>query len=136
MKPFLTSSLAALAGGLMLAGCAVAPVEGPYSYGYGPTYYYDQGPVYYDQGPVYYDPWPGYYYGAPTITGRFRFGGGGRDRHWGGGAWHHESLTFPHGRTMRRGSGAARTPAMTRARTNRRVGTHHTAAARRDSDKS
>ena len=130
MKPFLTSSLAALAGALMLAGCAVAPVEGPYSYGYGRTYYYDQGPVYYG-------PWPGYYYGAPTITGRFRFGGGDRDRHWGGGSWHHESLTFPRDRTMPRGSWAARTPAsMTHASTSSRPRTHHMAVGRRDSDKS
>ena len=128
MKPFLSSSLAALAGVLMLAGCAVAPVEGPYSYGYGRPYYYDQGPVYYD-------PWPGYYYGAPTITGRFRLGGGDRDRHWGGGSWRRESLTWPRDRT-RRGATAARTTASRSHISHSRARTHNASAARRDSDKS
>lgn len=130
MKPFLTSSLAALAGALMLAGCAVAPVEGPYSYGHGRSYDYDQGPAYYDA-------WPGYYYGAPTISGRFRFDGGDRDRHWGGGSWRHESLTSPRDRTMPRGSRAAHTPfSRSHASTNSRARTGHIGVARRDSDKS
>ena len=81
MKPIVTSSLAALAAGLILGGCAVAPVDGPYAYGYArPSAYYS----YYDNGPVYYDTWPGYYpgyyyYGSPAISGSFSFGG---DHHW------------------------------------------------------
>jgi hypothetical protein len=130
MKPFLTSSLAALAGALILAGCAVAPVEGPYAYGYGRPYYYDQGPAYYDS-------WPGYYYGAPTITGRSRFDGGDRDRHWGGGSWRHESLTLHRDRTTPRASRVARTLApRSHASTNSRARTNHINLARRDSDKS
>src|SRR6185295_7460985 len=88
MKPIVTSSLAALAAGLILGGCAVAPVDGPYAYGYArPSAYYS----YYDNGPVYYDTWPGYYpgyyyYGSPAISGSFSFGG---DHHWNGGSWHH-----------------------------------------------
>lgn len=87
MKPLMTSSLAALAGALLAAGCAVTPVGGPYygyGYGYDRPYYYDYG------GPVYYDTWPGYYYG-PGVVGTFRFGD--RDRHWGGSSWRHNSLT-------------------------------------------
>lgn len=131
MKPFLTTSLAALAGALTLAGCAVAPVEGPYGYGYGYGY---SRPYYYDSGPAYYDAWPGYYYyGPPTIVGRFRFGGD-RDRHWGGGSWRRNSLTLngdqPKWRTPRAaGRPAARNHAGTRARTNR-------VPVRRESDKS
>jgi hypothetical protein len=90
MKPIVTSSLAALAAGLILGGCAVAPVDGPYAYGYARPYYYDYGPVYYDTYPGYY---PGYYYyGSPAIVGSFRFGGGDRDRRWSGGSWRHNSL--------------------------------------------
>ena len=40
-------NLAALAAALILGGCAVAPVDGPYAYGYARPYYYDNGPVYY-----------------------------------------------------------------------------------------
>jgi hypothetical protein len=81
MKPIVTSSLAALAAGLILGGCAVAPVDGPYAYGYARPYYYDSGPAYYDTWPGYY---PGYYYGSPyygspAIVGSFRFGGSDRD---------------------------------------------------------
>jgi hypothetical protein len=129
MKPFLTSSLAAVAGALMLAGCAVAPVEGPYGYGYGRPYYYEPGPAYYDA-------WPGYYgyYGAPTISFGF---GGERDRHWGGGSWRHESLTFPRGRTMPRGSRAAHTSlSRSHASTSSRARTGRIGVTWRDSDKS
>jgi hypothetical protein len=96
MKPIVTSSLAALAAGLILGGCAVAPVDGPYAYGYARPYSYYS---YYDNGPVYYDTWPGYYpgyypgysyYGSPAIVGSFHFDGG--DHHWSGGSWHHNSL--------------------------------------------
>ena len=125
MKPFLTSSLAALAGALMLTGCVVAPVEGPYPYGYDRPYYYDQGPVYYDY-------WPGYYYGPPAIVGRFRFDNGDRGRHWGGGSWRHNSLTPNSDQTRPRASRAARSATArghvgARARTNRNM-------ARRESD--
>jgi hypothetical protein len=127
MIPFLTTSLAALAGALTLAGCAVAPVEGPYGHGYG----YGR-PYYYDSGPAYYDAWPGYYYyGPPTIVGRFRFDGGDRDRHWGGGSWRRNSLTLNGDQTRPR---AARSPtprnhAGTRAQAN-------LGPVRRESDKS
>ena len=83
MKPIVTSSLVALAAGLILGGCAVAPVDGPYAYGYARPYYYDSGPVYYDTWPGYY---PGYYYyGPPAVVGSFRFGD--RDHRWSGSSW-------------------------------------------------
>ena len=134
MKPIVTSSLVALATGLILGGCAVAPVDGPYAYGYARPYYYDSGPVYYDTWPGYY---PGYYYyGPPAVVGSFRFGD--RDHRWSGSSWRRNSLTLNNGdQTSSRASRAARTTsrshtasrAPSRARTNR-VATH------RDSDKS
>jgi hypothetical protein len=96
MKPIVTSSLAALAAGLILGGCAVAPVDGPYANGYARPYYYDNGPVYYGTYPgYYYGYYPGYhpdyyYYGPPAVVGSFSFGGG--DHHWSGGSWHNDSL--------------------------------------------
>ena len=140
MKPIVTSSLVALAAGLILGGCAVAPVDGPYAYGYARPYYYDNGPVYYDSWPGYY---PGYYYyGSPAIVGSFRFGGGDRDR-WSGGSWRHNSLnggdqttsrTFRATRasTSRAATSRAstsRSSTASRARTNRVL-------AHRESDKS
>lgn len=145
MKPIVTSSLAALVAGLILGGCAVAPVDGPYAYGYARPYYYDNGPVYYGETwPGYY---PGYYYGSPyysysspAIVGSFRFGGGDRDRRWSGGSWRHNSLnsggrTTSRTQTTSRTFRASRTPtsrsssAAGRARPNR-------VAAHRESDKS
>ncbi|MEO8565771.1 MAG: hypothetical protein ABI541_05250 [Betaproteobacteria bacterium] len=138
MKPILTSSLAALAAGLILGGCAVAPVDGPYAYGYARPYYYDNGPVYYETWPGYY---PGYYYyGSPAIIGSFRFGGGDRDRRWSGGSWRHNSLNSGHqtaprtqttSRTFRasRASTSRSSSTASRARTNRLL-------AHRESDKS
>lgn len=139
MKPIVTSSLAALAAGLILGGCAVAPVDGPYAYGYARPYYYDNGPVYYETWPGYY---PGYYYygspyyGSPAIVGSFRFGGGDRDHRWSSGSWRHNSLNSGDQTTSRtyraprastsRSSTASRA---SRARTNRVL-------AHRDSDKS
>jgi len=126
MKPFLTSSVTALVGALLLAGCAVAPVDGPYAYGYGRPYYYDQGPVYYDPWPYY-----GYYYGPPAFVGRFRFGD--RDRHWDGGSWRHNSLTLNSDQTRSRATRSVRTATVrnhtVRARANRNT-------VRRESDKS
>jgi hypothetical protein len=133
MKPIVTSSLAALAAGLILGGCAVAPVDGPYAYGYARPYYYDNGPAYYDTWPGYYAGY--YYYGPPAIVGSFRFGGGDRDRGWGGGSWRHNSLTLNNGgqttsRTFRSAKApTSRSHAASRARTNRVL-------AHRDSDKS
>jgi hypothetical protein len=137
MKPIVTSSLAALAAGLILGGCAVAPVNGPYAYGYARPYYYDNGPVYYDTYPGYY---PGYYYGSPAIVGSFSFGGG--DHHWSGNSWHHNSLNSGDQTTSRtfRAQTTARTyhaprvsssrsSTASRARTNRVL-------ANRESDKS
>ena len=134
MKPILTSSLAALAAGLILGGCAVAPVDGPYAYGYARPYYYDNGPVYYDTWPGYY---PGYYYyGPPAVVGSFRFGE--RDHRWSGGSWRRNSLTLNSDATTSRTYRAPRastarshtaSSAPTRARNIR-------ALARRDSDKS
>ena len=139
MKPIVTSSLAALAAGLILGGCAVAPVDGPYAYGYARPYYYDNGPVYYDTYPGYY---PGYYYGSPAIVGSFRFGGGDRDRRWSDGSWHHKSLnrgdqttarTFRAQTTSRTfhapRASTSRSSSASRARTNRVL-------AHRESDKS
>jgi hypothetical protein len=95
MRSLLSSSLAALAGGLLLAGCVAAPYG--YGYGYDRPYYYDQGPYYgyYDYGPY------SYYYGPPAFYGGFRFGAHdhGNDRHWNGGSWHRESLTQSSGTT-------------------------------------
>ena len=129
MKPIVTSSLVALAAGLILGGCAVAPVDGPYAYGYARPYYYDNGPVYYDA-------WPGYYYGPPAVVGSFRFSD--RDHRWSGSSWRHNSLTLNSDRTTSRtyraprvstsrSHTASRAPA--RARTNCMLA-HH------DSDKS
>jgi hypothetical protein len=131
MKPIVTSSLAALAAGLILGGCAVAPVDGPYAYGYARPYYYDNGPVYYDTYPGYY---PGYYYyGPPAVVGSFRFGGGDRDHGWGGGSWRHNSFNGGDQTTSRTFRAAkaptSRSHAASRSRTNRVL-------ARRDSDKS
>jgi hypothetical protein len=131
MKPFLASSLAALAGGLIVAGCAVAPVDGPYAYGYARPYYYDQGPAYYDAWPGYY---PGYYYyGPPAIVGSFHFGDGGRDRRWAGGSWSHNSLNSGDQTTSRTfrapRASTSRSHAAGRARNNRVL-------ARHESDKS
>lgn len=133
MKPILTSSLAALAAGLILGGCAVAPVDGPYAYGYARPYYYDSGPAYYG----YYDTWPGYYpgyyyYGAPAVVGSLRFGD--RDHRWSGGSWRRNSMTRNSDRTTSRTYRAprpstARSHAASRARANRVL-------AHRDSDKS
>jgi hypothetical protein len=131
MKPIVTSSLAALAAGLILAGCAVAPVDGPYAYGYARPYYYDNGPGYYDTWPGYY---PGYYYyGSPAIVGSFRFGD--RGHRWNGGSWRHNSLTLNSGdqttsRTYRAArASTSRSHAASRAHANRVL-------AHRDSDKS
>ena len=133
MKPIVTSSLAALAAGLILGGCAVAPVDGPYAYGYARPYYYDNGPVYYDTYPGYY---PGYYYyGSPAIVGSFRFGGG--DRRWSGGSWRHNSnsgdrtasRTFRATRASTSRASTSRSSTASRARTNRVL-------AHRESDKS
>jgi hypothetical protein len=131
MKPLMTSSLAALAGAVLAAGCAVAPVQGPYAYGYDRYDYYSR-PYYYG-GPVYYDTWPGYYYG-PGIVGTFRFDGRDRDRHWGGGSWRHNSLTTNSDQTRPRAfrssrSSTARNHAGDRVRDGRHV-------QRRESDKS
>ena len=128
MKPLLTSSVAALVGGLLLAGCAVAPVDGPYAYGYSRPYYYDQGPVYYDVWPYY----GYYYYGPPAVVGRFRWGGG--DRHWDAGSWRRNSLTLNSDQTRPRATRSARAAAVrnhaaTRSRANRNT-------VRRESDKS
>lgn len=119
MKSILTASLAALAGTLLLAGCAVAPVGGPYvygydSYGYGqPYYYYDYGPGpgyygyygYYDYGPHYY----GY---GPAIGGTFRFGD--HDHHTVQGGAHHNVVTGSSAQTAPRVSHATRSTAPTR----------------------
>lgn len=113
MKSILTTSLAALAGALMLAGCAVAPVGGPYAYGYDqPYYYYGPGPGYYGYY-GYYD-YPYYYgYGSPAVAGTFRFGD--HDHHAShGGAWHHNAMT---------GSSVQTAPRVSRA-------THSTTPAR------
>jgi hypothetical protein len=142
MKPIMTSSLAALAAGLILGGCAVAPVDGPYAYGYARPYYYDNGPVYYDTWPGYY---PGYYYGSPyygspAIVGSFRFGGSDRDHRWSGGSWRHNSLNSS-GHTAFRTQTTSRTFRSSRAPTSRSSGTASRArtnrmAAHRESDKS
>ena len=134
MKPIVTSSLAALAAGLILGGCAVAPVDGPYAYGYARPYYYDNGPVYYDTWPGYY---PGYYYyGPPAVVGSFRFGD--RDHRWSDGSWRRNSLTLDSDRTTARTYHAPRAStarsqtasrAPSRARPNRML-------AHRDADKS
>jgi hypothetical protein len=132
MKPIVTSSLAALAAGLILGGCAVAPVDGPYAYGYARPYYYDNSPVYYDAWPGYY---PGYYYyGPPAVVGSFRFGE--HSDHWSGSSWRRNSLTLNKGdqttsrayRSSRASTSKSHT-ATSRARTDRM-------AAHRDSDKS
>ena len=126
MKPIVTSSLAALAAGLILGGCVVAPVEGPYAYGYArPNAYYS----YYDNGPVYYDTWPGYYpgyyyYGSPAISGSFSVGG---DHHWSGGSWHHNSLHSGDPATPR----AFRAPTTARAFHTPRTSTSRNSAASR-----
>ena len=140
MKPIVSSSLVALAAGLILGGCAVAPVDGPYAYGYARPYYYDNGPVYYDSWPGYY---PGYYYyGSPAIVGSFRFGGGDRDRRWSGGSWRHNSLSRGDQTTARtfRAQTTARTFHSPRASTSRSSAASHArtnrVAAHRDSDKS
>ncbi|HXU54486.1 MAG TPA: hypothetical protein VN744_03575 [Casimicrobiaceae bacterium] len=135
MKPIVTSSLVALAAGLILGGCAVAPVDGPYAYGYARPYYYDSGPVYYDTWPGYY---PGYYYyGPPAVVGSFRFGD--RDHRWSGGSWRRNSLTLNNGdQTSSRTFRAARTStprSHTASRTPSRARTNHV-ATHRDSDKS
>lgn len=131
MKPLITSSLATLAGALLAAGCAVAPVQGPYAYGYDRYDYY--GRPYYDGAPVYYDTWPGYYYG-PGIVGTFRFDSRDRDRRWGGGSWRRNSLTTNSDQTRPRAlrssrSSTTRTHAGTRAPDSRHL-------QRRESDKS
>jgi hypothetical protein len=131
MKSILSSSLAALAAGLILGGCAVAPVEGPYANGYARPYYYDSGPVYYDSWPGYY---PGYYYyGAPAVIGSLRFGGGDRDHRWSGGSWRHNSLNSGAQTTSRTfrapRASTSRSRTVSRAPTNRGL-------AHRDSDKS
>ena len=144
MKPIVTSSLAALAAGLILGGCAVAPVDGPYAYGYARPYYYDNAPVYY------YDTWPGYYpgyyyYGQPAVVGSFRFGGGD---HWSGGSWRQNSLNNGD-QTMSRTQTTSRTFRASRASTSRsstasrsntstasRARTNRVLAHRGESDKS
>jgi hypothetical protein len=142
MKPIMTSSLAALAAGLILGGCAVAPVDGPYAYGYARPYYYDNGPVYYETWPGYY-PGPGYYspyyYGSPAVVGSFRFGGG--DHHWSGSSWHHNSLHSGDQATPRafRAPTTARTfhtPRTSTSRSNASRARTNRMAAHRDSDKS
>jgi hypothetical protein len=141
MKPIVTSSLAALAAGLILGGCAVAPVDGPYAYGYARPYYYDNGPVYYETWPGYY-PGPGYYspyyYGSPAVVGSFRFGGG--DHHWSGSSWHHNSLQSG-GHMTSRTQTASRTFRASRAPASRSSSTGNHARtnrmlAHRESDKS
>ena len=142
MKPIVTSSLAALAAALILGGCAVAPVDGSYAYGYARPYYYDNGPVYYETWPGYYPRYYYYgspYYGSPAIVGSFRFGGGDRDHHWSGGSWRHNSfhsgdqtsrtVRAPRASTSR--TATTRSGAASRARASRGV-----AHAHRDSDKS
>ncbi|HEV7413273.1 MAG TPA: hypothetical protein VGP14_06405 [Casimicrobiaceae bacterium] len=144
MKPIVTSSLAALAAGLILGGCAVAPVDGPYAYGYARPYYYDNAPVYYETWPGYY---PGYYYyGSPAIVGSFRFGGG--DRHGSGGSWRHNSLnsgdqTMSRTQTTSRTFRASRaptartsTPSRSSTSTASRARTNRVLAHRGESDKS
>ncbi|HEY2862276.1 MAG TPA: hypothetical protein VGK37_01475 [Casimicrobiaceae bacterium] len=118
MKSILNASLAALAGTLMLAGCAVAPVGGPYAYGYQqPYYYYDSGPAYYGYY-GYYDYGPHYYYGRPAIAGSFRFSD--RDHHSSqGGAWRHNALTSSSVQTSPRVSRTTRSTAPTRHQASR-----------------
>lgn len=143
MKPILTSSLAALAAGLILGGCAVAPVDGPYAYGYARPYYYDSGPGYYDTWPGYYPDYPGYYYyGSPAIVGSLRFGGGDRDHRWNGGSWRRNSLNSADQTTSRtfRAQTTSRTFHAPRASTSRSSATNRARTnrvlAHRDSDKS
>jgi hypothetical protein len=131
MKPFTTSILAALAGAVLVAGCAVTPVAGPYGYGYDRYDYYNR-PYYHDYG--YYDTWPGYYYGGPAVYGSFRFGARDHDRHWDGGSWRHDSLTSQGDQSRSRALRSPRSSmgsshASTRARVTRHVPRH-------DSDKS
>lgn len=129
MKPLMTSSLAALAGALLAAGCAVAPVQGPYAYGYDRYDYY--GRPYYYGGPVYYDTWPGYYY-EPGIVGTFRFGS--RDRHWDGGSWRHNSLTTNSDQTRPRVFHSSRASSRTNHAPSRARASRH--VQRGESDKS
>jgi len=143
MKPIVTSSLVALAAGLILGGCAVAPVDGPYAYGYARPYYYDNGPVFYETWPGYY---PGYYYygspyyGSSAIVGSFRFGGGDRDHRWSGSSWQHNSLNSG-GQMTPRTQTTSRTARASRASTSRSSSTVNRARtnrvlAHRESDKS
>jgi len=146
MKPIVTSSLAALAAALILGGCAVAPVDGPYAYGYARPYYYDGGPVYYGTYPGYhsgyYPYYPDYYYyGTPGVVGSFSFGGG--DQHCSGGSWHHDSLNNGDQTRTRRfhAQSTGRTFHAPRASTQRsstasRARTNRMAAHRDASDKS
>lgn len=131
MKPLMTSSFAALAGALLAAGCAVAPVQGPYAYGYDGYDYY--GRPYYYGGPAYYDTWPGYYYG-PGIVGTFRFDGRDRDRRWGGGSWRQNSLTTNSDQTRPRALRSSRSSTTRNHAGNRARGSRH--VQRRESDRS
>jgi hypothetical protein len=130
---------------LILGGCAVAPVEGPYAYGYARPYYYDNGPVYYDAYPGYYSGYyhgyPGYYYYAPpAVVGSFSFGGGG-DHHWSAGSWHHNSLNSGDQTATRtfRARTTARTfhaPRASTSRSNASRARSNRVAAHRDASKS
>jgi hypothetical protein len=110
--------LASLAGALLLAGCAVAPVEGPYGYGYGGTYGYGGAYDYgygYGYGPSYYgyygDYYRPYYYSPPIIGGFSYYSGGRHDRrghaHRGGrGHWSDDRSSWQGDSDVRRGSAA------------------------------
>lgn len=77
-----TGLIAALVGGVALAGCAAYPYPyGSYGYGYGP-YGYGYSPGYYS-APAYVGFGGGsYYYGRPYAYNRWH----GND--WHGGGWH------------------------------------------------
>lgn len=128
MKSLTTSILAAVAGAVLVAGCAVTPVAGPYGYGYD-RYDYNR-PYYYG----YYDTWPGYYYGPPAVVGSFRFDGRDHDHHWGGSSWRHESLMPRSDQSRPRVSRSSRSSAA-----QNHAGTHAAAVRhvqRHESDKS
>lgn len=83
MTTWIKVSLASIALGGLLAGCATYDYDYGYGYGYSRPYYYG-----YDYGPAYYD-YPYYgpaYYGAPAIG--FNFGYRDFDRHRRGGGRH------------------------------------------------
>jgi hypothetical protein len=80
MKPLVRSTLAAVAAGVALAGCATYDYGSGYSYSepyYGYNYGYDNGPYSYDYNPYVYGPSD---YVAPSIGFGFTYRDRDRDR--------------------------------------------------------